>query len=186
MQYQNGKILGAVDLGESSEELNADYPEEATDALVFMANCVNSNFKIPLGYYLIKSLNASQKAKLVEFYLEKLNSINATVVSFTCDGPPTNIAMAKLLGVKYNLMDSSTNFVKHKDVHLLHDPAHMLKLIRNCFKDWKTFYIGEEKICWKYIEMLYYYQEENQIYLANKLTKKHIDCQSRIHFSLMI
>ena len=49
MQYQNGQILGAVDLGESSESVDVDYQEEATDALVFMVNCINSNLRLPLG-----------------------------------------------------------------------------------------------------------------------------------------
>ena len=137
------------------------------------------------GYYLIKSLTASQKSKLVDFYLEKLKSINATVVAFTCDGPPTNVAMAQNLGVKYELLNSSTKFIHHSDVRFMHDPAHMLKLIRNCLKDYQHFYINEDVISWKYIEILYHYQVEHKICLANKLTKKHIDCQSKTHFHVI-
>ena len=36
----------------------------AKDALCFMVNCVNSSWKIPLGFFFVAGLNAKGKAKI--------------------------------------------------------------------------------------------------------------------------
>ena len=45
--------MGTVDLGDGPSSQEEDV---ATDAYVFMVNCVNGRWKIPIGYFLIHSL----------------------------------------------------------------------------------------------------------------------------------
>ena len=46
----NGEYYGYVNL---NEEVEADTSVPATDALVFLINIVNSNWKLAVGYFLI-------------------------------------------------------------------------------------------------------------------------------------
>ena len=93
-----------------------------------MLNCLNSAFKIPMGHFLIKKLNSEQKTSLVTMCLQKLDKIGATVISICCDGPPTNIALAKQLGVELDLEDLSTKINdRNNPTFFFLDPAHMIK-----------------------------------------------------------
>ena len=47
-------FVGTVDLGGGPSSLEEDV---ATDAYVFMVNSTNNSWKLPIGYFLIKSLN---------------------------------------------------------------------------------------------------------------------------------
>jgi hypothetical protein len=50
-------MSGFVDLG--TEASYDDNALEATNALVFMAVALNSNWKLPVGYFLVTSLSGS-------------------------------------------------------------------------------------------------------------------------------
>lgn len=52
------KTYGYVDFG---LEMDIDNCEEAKEALVFMLVALNSHWKIPVGYFLISQLSASEK-----------------------------------------------------------------------------------------------------------------------------
>ena len=66
--------------------------------------------------------------------LDKLEDINAIVMSVVCDGPPVNLSMAKHLGARIEEAIPKTNLGteenKREKVHFILDPPHMLKLIR--------------------------------------------------------
>jgi hypothetical protein len=70
-----------------------------------MAVSLNSNWKVPLGYFLIDGLTASERKNLVKTCLLKLSDIGVKTVSLTCDGPSCNQSMIKLLGAKLDVDD---------------------------------------------------------------------------------
>jgi hypothetical protein len=70
----NGKqFRGYVDLGTG---INDDSLPEATDALVFMAVSVNSGWKVPCGYFLVKGLTGEEKVNLTKECITKLHDRN--------------------------------------------------------------------------------------------------------------
>ena len=89
------KYCGFVDLG---TDIDDDSLPEATEALVLMAVSVNSNWKVPCGYFLVNGLTGEEKANLTIDCIRKLHVVGVKVVSLTCDGPTTHQAMLKLLG----------------------------------------------------------------------------------------
>ena len=50
VQYVNESFVGTVNC---NGEVEVDSGQVATESLVFMFNTINSNWKIPLGYFLI-------------------------------------------------------------------------------------------------------------------------------------
>lgn len=59
-------MYGCVDLGTSVDKNDQDNFEEATSALVFLAVCLNGHWKVPLGYFLIRSLSGSERGNLLK------------------------------------------------------------------------------------------------------------------------
>lgn len=62
-----------------------------------MAVALNSNWKVPLGYFLINSLNASERANFLKKCLKMLHETNVICNSITIDGAPVNISMCTKL-----------------------------------------------------------------------------------------
>ena len=67
LQFDGKKFVGNVDLGEEEEKENTGL---AGKSLTFMAVALNSNWKVPLGYFFIKSLSATGTS----FALEKIHA----------------------------------------------------------------------------------------------------------------
>ena len=89
----------------------------------------------------------------------RLHEIDAPGESLTCDGPPCNFSMLRSLGAKLGVDDLDPSFIHPSDpakkVHVLLDPCHMVKLLRNSFGDGLIFYTPDgETIRWQYIEEL--------------------------------
>lgn len=55
--------------------INNDSLAAAKECLVIMVVSVNENWKLPIGYFLVNSLNSSQKAELVKNALNLLLNI---------------------------------------------------------------------------------------------------------------
>ena len=68
-------------------KIDDDSLLEATEALVFIAVSVNSNWKVPCGYFLANGLAGEEKANLTKYCLTKPHEVGVNVLSFTCDGP---------------------------------------------------------------------------------------------------
>ena len=98
---------GYVDVG---TKIYDDSLPVATEALVLMAVSVNSNWKIPCGYFLVNGLTVGKKANLTRYCLTKLHEAKVKVVSFTCDGPTTHQAMLKLIGGRLSAEDMQAYF----------------------------------------------------------------------------
>lgn len=92
---------------------------------------------MPVGYFSIDALTGAERAELTKQCIEKLASVGVVVVSVTFDGTSTNFTMARCL-VADLCPDSeqfSSSFVNpadcFKNVHIILDACHMIKLIRN-------------------------------------------------------
>lgn len=79
ISYLNGKFYGKVDLGTMlcSKDDDQDNAHEATNALVFLAVCINGHWKVPLGYFLIHSFCGSERANLLTKCFELMKETGA-------------------------------------------------------------------------------------------------------------
>ncbi|KAF2888012.1 hypothetical protein ILUMI_18161, partial [Ignelater luminosus] len=182
--YGSNRFYGGVDLGSHmSFESDNDNLPKATHALVFMAVAINGSFKVPIAYFLIKSLTGEERANLLSKCLELINDTGAKAVSIVFDGAPTNLSMCSHLGANFTYPSVDFKpwiidpFTKEK-IFIFWDACHMLKLVRNTLGDHK---ILKDKhgsvISWEYISLLHTYQQEQGLHCATKLTNKHINFQ---------
>lgn len=58
IEYDCKKYYGYENLGFANSNIEKDFPSEARNALVFMLVALNAHWKVPIGYFLINSLNA--------------------------------------------------------------------------------------------------------------------------------
>jgi len=163
-------MYGFVDLG-TGINIDTDELPHATYALVFLAVGLNEHWKIPIGYFLINSLNGSERGNLLQKSLELMHETGAKVHSIIFDGAHTNTAMCKHLGANFSTSESRF-FIEHpvskEPVFIFYDACYMLKLIRNTFGD------KNEKINWEYIKKLYDKENNEGLKLATKLSSRHI------------
>lgn len=164
--------------------MNVDKAEsnttpEAKEAIVFLINCVNSRWKLPVGYFFIDGLSGSQKCNLVQMCLSLLYEVGVTVCSLTFDGAASNIAMAMCLGVQLSstcLTPCFSHSSTGEFIYMFLDPPHMLKLIRNTLGSYKVLYDDNNNaIKWEYFEHLVDIQEKEGLHLGTKITKRHIN-----------
>lgn len=103
----------------------------ATESLVCMLVGVNENWKLPIGYFLVASLNSSQKVELIKHALFLLNRTGVKVITFTFDGFFTN-AIMELLGCDFNLRKLNTIIhypFAETEVAVFVDPTDAIKSI---------------------------------------------------------
>ncbi|KAL2092739.1 hypothetical protein ACEWY4_012537 [Coilia grayii] len=173
-EYAGHQLHGYVNIGSGEIENNM-----AKEALVVMVVAINESWKVPIAYFLINSMDATDKANVVRESLSRLYEVGIKVVSLTFDGLKTNIAMARKLGANINIKDMKPYFPHPEDqsqqVHVLLDACHMLKLLRNAFASLQVLYTEDgQKIEYKYIEALNTIQEKEGLRLGNKLKMAHI------------
>lgn len=95
LEWDGKKTHGYVDYG---VELEDEGNNQAKEAFVFMAVCINGKWKLPVGYFFTDGLNGQQKSALVLQCLKLIRETGARVLSLTFDGAPSNIAMINILG----------------------------------------------------------------------------------------
>ena len=178
LEWDGHKYVGYTDIGNGIDDGDDSSPL-ASEAFVFMAVSLNINWKVPLGYFLIDGLSASERENLVKTCLLKLSDIGVKTVSLTCDGPSCNQSMIKLLGAKLDVDDLDPSFVHLADssqkIHVVLDVCHMLKLVRNTLATQKIITDGNGgNIRWELIEELHKIQDEEGLRLGNRLRGAHI------------
>ena len=89
--YVQAVYYGYVDLGMETKREGEDEKDKARNALVFMGVSLKSHWKIPLGYFLINSLSASARSRLLKKCLELIKETGAMCRSLTFDGAAVNI-----------------------------------------------------------------------------------------------
>ncbi|KAF2896369.1 hypothetical protein ILUMI_09808 [Ignelater luminosus] len=115
VEYSNGRYYGYVDLGMGSEhDGDHDNKDEAKSAFVFMGVSLGSYWKLPLGYFLIKSLTGPERANLLKKCLQLIEESGAQCRSITFDGAAVNIAMCNELGTQKILYDPNGNPIEWK------------------------------------------------------------------------
>lgn len=172
------KFEGFVDMGDKlTTEGNLHLAKEA---LVFLVSGVEEDFKIPVTYFFINSLNTEQSAFVTNHIMTLLIQKGVVITSITMDGNKTNISMCKFLGASFDgkayIPDPCDDTRK---IYIFLDPPHMLKLARNCLGTRDLVDDKGRKIQWRFIEMLYETQKNLASNLGNKLTKAHLQWQSR-------
>lgn len=177
IEFDGQRYYGFVDLGTGETD---DSAPEASEALVFMVVAINSNWKCPVGYFMIKSLTGREKASLVKTALCKLEEIGVNIVSLTCDGPASNLSMFRELGASIDpfalktYFDHPTN--SNKKIVIILDICHMIKLVRNSLATYLIIMNGKGQVIkWQYIEELHKLQEKEGFHAGNKLRKAHLD-----------
>lgn len=99
---------GYVDMGFG---IKSDEQNLASQVLVFILTCINMNWKVPIGYFLVKGTGAEMKASLVRTALVLCQEANIHVVGLTFDGAKENLSMARILGCNFDdLNNLRTNF----------------------------------------------------------------------------
>ncbi|KAJ8380408.1 hypothetical protein SKAU_G00011860 [Synaphobranchus kaupii] len=174
VDFGSGQIHGYVDFGTGEIDNTV-----ATQAMVLMVVSINESWKIPFAYFLIASITGKEKVNIIRESLCRLHAIGVRVVSLTCDGPSQNFAMVRELGADLNILNMRPYFPHPEDptlkVHVLLDPCHMLKLLRNAFATAGVLETEDGKqIKWQYIEHLNTLQEKEGLRLGNKLRMAHI------------
>lgn len=180
LQWNGKQTVGYVNIG---QHLDADNVPLAKDVLVFMVTSLNGSWKIPVGYFLTNGVNGEQRSTLLQNCVHLLKECGLHVVSITFDGCPSNLAMARNLGAKFDSADDIRPKINIEgvDIVICPDACHMLKLVRNTLADKKEMFNAENKlISWKFIENLHNLQENEGLRLANKITTAHINFKKQI------
>ena len=109
----------------------------AGEALVIMAISLNSNWKVPCGYFLINGMTGVERPNLINQCLLKLYDVGVLVKNVTFDGPSCYFSMMEHMGIQLSPPLVKTWFAHSGDssvnVYVILDACRMLKLIRNCF-----------------------------------------------------
>jgi hypothetical protein len=72
--FDNHRFHGGIDLGTTHTlDQDNDNISTAKNALVFMAVSLNGSWKVPLGYFLIRSLPGSERANLLTTLFQLLD-----------------------------------------------------------------------------------------------------------------
>ncbi|CAL1295611.1 unnamed protein product [Larinioides sclopetarius] len=176
IEWDGKKFCGYVDLG---TDIDDDQMPIATQAYTFLLNSVNGNWKIPIGYFLIDGLDANERANLIRKSLEMIHETGIDVISLTFDGTSVNLSTAHCLGCTFDSQSLKTSFkhpISDKDICVLLDPSHMMKLIRNTLASKGSLFDGNGNIIkWDYIVSLHKIQHHEGLLLATKLRTRHIE-----------
>lgn len=190
------KRYGYVDLGvkydsapeaEKGELADVDL-EKANHGLVFLLTALNDDWKVPVAHFLIRSLNANERANLIRITLSLMHDYNVHCYSCTMDGVITNIAVANTLGAVMDTHDPRyqpyfLHPVTKDKVFVFIDPSHDVKNVRNAFGTTFNENTGFANpfsdaegnlIRWSDIFFLNEIQKEEGVHLANKITERHI------------
>ena len=167
VEWDGTKWRGFVDVGDGGcdNDVGGDVAV-AQNALVFMVVAAGNSghYKVPVGYFLIKSMTGQEKANIVLVCIKKLTDIGVNVLALICDGPPSHFKMMTELGACLDANNMKTFFsnpdIENQSIFTFLDVCHMIKLVRNTFKKLGVMFDHDgNKICWHYIHELAKLQE---------------------------
>lgn len=175
--HHSNSWMGFIDYG--SKLKSTDIPV-AKEAIVFLLTAINDSWKMPIGYFFINGLTAVERCNLITECFHFLKNLDIEIVSLTFDGAPSNIGMAKELGAIMDYNNLNPTFIHPtndtKSIYVILDVCHMLKNVRNVLGAKKIFFNAKgEAIEWKYFQMLEELQNTEQLHIANRLRKSHIE-----------
>ena len=142
---------------------------------------MKSHWKIPIGYYLIKSVNSGILSGIIREAIRRAYEVGVHVRVTTMDGTRHNVSAFDALGCNMQPKDISqmiTSFphpCADYSVEAMLDPPHMIKLVRSMLAEYGSLYWPNHGwIKWDHIVKLHFMQEKCGLRYANKLTGKHI------------
>ncbi|KAL4127097.1 hypothetical protein QTP88_011295 [Uroleucon formosanum] len=169
---------GYIDFGLGGKTEEMDNLPYAKDAFVIMVVGMNTSWKVPIAYYLINGISAEEKANIILNCLQVLDTTGIIIKTLTFDGAANNLSMASELGANLQYSELKPYFLHpntNDKIHIILDPCHMVKLLRNCLGDWKILYTTNgETIKWSYFKNLVNLQNESGLHSATKLRNRHI------------
>lgn len=174
-----GYYCGGVTYGKQKNQ--SGEPLIAKQAIVYYLNCINRPFQIPFLFHFIASLNFEERAALLNEAINVVEETGGTVTNVSFDGLASNKKMSEFLGAKLDVEPSQmvTHFKStlNNDIHIIYDPPHMLKLIRNIFgsKKYTIYDRNGNKIDFELIRILQEESKDNQYISMHKLTQRHVD-----------
>ncbi|KAL4135522.1 hypothetical protein QTP88_007128 [Uroleucon formosanum] len=172
------EMKGYIDFGLSGKTEEMDNLPYAKDAFVIMVVGMNTSWKVPIAYYLINRISAEEKANIILNCLQELDTTGIIIKTLTFDGAANNLSMASELGANLQYSELKPYFLHpntNDKIHIILDPCHMVKLLRNCLGDWKILYTTNgETIKWSYFKNLVNLQNESGLHSATKLRNRHI------------
>lgn len=107
--YDKTTFYEGIDLGNQLAKDN-DNMIMAIKALVFLAVSLNGHWKVSSGYFLIASLNGSERANLLITCIGLLHEAEAKVFSVTFDGASVNLSMCSTLRANFDYNNLSPFF----------------------------------------------------------------------------
>lgn len=136
-------------------------------------NCFHGD---SIGEWLI----AEAKSVLLKTVITEISNTGAELINIAFDGLVTNFTTCKQFCASFNMNEFRPFFpnpVGGRQIKIILDPCHMLKLARNCLENERFTYDGDgRKIELKHFESLESQRDKND-FVMHKLNKKHIQCQ---------
>lgn len=175
------KYIGFCDYGNSVCFEHKDV--EAQEALVFLLVSLKGAWKWPIAYFLTKKTSSTILAELIRSALIICSEHNLHIHSVTFDGDASNCSAINILGA--HLFNNDYTQIKYffpcpndennKNIKVILDPCHMIKLARNALADYKQFESNEGSIKWDYIVKLHTLQKQLTFKLKNRLSSQCIN-----------
>lgn len=175
------RFIGLIERGTPVE--NEDF-NLAKKVIVFMVCGVNAKFEQPVGYFFIQSLKYNHRAEVVTELLTEITKRGIRVANLTFDGDWANFKMCMQFGADLdneegNYIPSFQNPHDNSKINVILDPSHMIKLMRNYFGQRLLWDNQKRPIRWQFIVNLVNYSRGNNLGLAHKLNKRHIEFANR-------
>ncbi|EZA47390.1 THAP domain-containing protein [Ooceraea biroi] len=129
-----------------------------------MLVALNDHWKVPVGYFLIDSLNGNERASLLEKCFELIYETGIILHSVTFDGVIVNLSMCTALGANFvvgeNFKPYIINNMTKENIFCFFDPCHMLKLVRNTLGDKLELRHKGKSIYWQNIVLKKFQETE--------------------------
>lgn len=178
VNWTDTRHQGYIDYGLGGATRQTDNLPFAKDAFVIIVVGMNTYWKIPVAYYLIAGITAEEKANIILSCLEELYKTGIKIKTLTFDGAANNLAMSNVLGAKLQYPDLKPTFQlpsSKENIHIILDPCHMIKLLRNTLGDWGTLFDpNNQPIKWIYFKELVNLQNQSLLHAATKIRTRHI------------
>lgn len=127
----------------------------ARDSFVIMLNCLNGNWSVPLGYFLIAQLEVASRCVLIKMAIELSQKIGVQIVSLTVNEQPESKALLTKLGciLRKNIPKKTWFEFNGKNIFVFFDTFRMMRSVYlNLFSKKSFFYSNIKAILWMYIE----------------------------------
>lgn len=150
------------DIQLSDDESCADYGNGfeydtvyAKDSVVIMLNCLNDNWSVPLGYFLIENIEVSSRSVLIKMAIEVSHQVGVQIVSLTVSEAPEYKAVLTNLGcqLRKNIPRKTWFEFNGQNIFVFFDTYRMMRSVyMNFFAQKWFFYSNVKAISWKFIE----------------------------------